>query len=433
MTLGWTLAALLLLTTVAAIVWGISSAWLAAQSPNADAGGFWAAFTGPVGDTLGPVLSTLAILVTVFVAVFWQPKQNRLEFDARQEQNRASQVDGWVAESTDGRRFGVVVSNDADAVVFDLDLLISQGNVDREVEVGIDREPRLPRGTWFIEFIPDVDTPAHWRAPVPVRESDGMEVTLDPLVDDKVRLPGQHVLRPHVPQSIGGNAQPYFVLKEMRYSLHDAAWQRDERGRPIAAGTLDLDEDQRRETAGRLVRQEQRDRAVSSARVDDELESLVRYVIEVLCRTLQPDIEDLYAEAIGRELLVDRHVLPHVASLTRPGTGGQFHLKLTAPSGSLLKLVPSKGAFPHVVFMTDQHGEARFVIGGRNAGGVIKQAGARTIGLKNAGDLTARTTKQWMSTAAERWKLIEVLRTMVSEAAKAQEVMDSEESHLRLG
>lgn len=412
---------MLLLTIVGVIVWGMCSAWQASRDSRADASSFWAAFTGPVGDTLGPVLSTLAILVTVFVAVFWQPKQSRAEWELKQEQNRASQVDGWVAESTDGRRFGVVVANDADAVVFNLDLVISreEEKTNPSGEIGLDREFKLPRGTWFIEFI-GAERPLHWRAPVPVRESEGMKVMLDPLDGDRVRQPTEHTLRPHVPQSTGGRARPYFVLSEMRYLLHDVAWKRDDRGRPVEVQVLDEAEEARRESAGRLIRWERHELATSSARVDNELESLLRHVIETLCRTGQPDIEDLYAAAIRNELHVDPDVLPGVASLFRPGKGGQIVLNLANPRGSQLKLIPSGGVFPQAVFMRDAT-DSKFLIGGKKADGVIKKAGARAIGRDNGGDLTSRTTVQWMSTEAEKWKLIRALRSMAVEAGKAQE------------
>lgn len=416
--LGWVLAALLFLSIVGVIGWGIGSAWIAAHSSQVEASEFWAAFTGPVGDTLGPVLSTLAILVTVFVAVLWQPKQDRLEYESRQEQSRASRIDGWVAESIDGRHFGIVVSNDADATIFALDLVIMRGENDHGDEVGIHRELRLPRGSWFIEFVPHENRPASWRAPVPVHNAGGMEVTLGPFEDDKARNPRQHVLRPHVPESAGA---PYYVLGEMRYLLHDVPWKRDDHGRAVPAGDLAPEENQRRENAGKRARQEQRDRTVSSARVGEELESLVRFVIEVLCRTDQPDIEDLYAESIRQELLVDSYVLPNVASLTRPSTGGQLHLNLRSPQGGLMKLVPSRDVFPKEVFMLRKNSEASFVIAGKNAGGVVKKAGAAVIGEKNAGDITSRTAMQWMRTESEKWKLIEVLRVMTTEAKKAQE------------
>ncbi|MFK4760558.1 hypothetical protein ACI3KS_06450 [Microbacterium sp. ZW T5_45] len=396
------------------------NAWAASQRSHADAREFWATFTGPVGDTLGPILSTLAILVTVFVAVLWQPRQTRAEWESQQEQNRASRVDGWIVESTDGRRLGVVVANDADAAVFDLDLIVADETDSLEttgLEVGMDREFKLPRGTWFIEFVFSDRMPLRWRAPVPVRVSDGMEVQLDPLEGDRVTRPQQHVLRPHVPQP----ARAYFVLREMRFSLHDVAWQRDDRGRPILAKPLKDDEEARREAAGASVRQEQRDRTISSARVDEPLESLLRYVIESLCRTQYPDIEDLYAAAIRNELRVDADLLPGVASIMRPSAGGQLHIALAHPRGSRLKLVPSGGVFPQAVFLQDASSQSVFTIDGKKAGGPIKRAGARAIGGENGGDLTARTSAQWMSSEAERWKLILALRLMVEEASRAQE------------
>lgn len=445
---GVALGALFLLAIGALILWLMATALIASNGRNADPSRFWAAFTGPVGDTLGPILSTMAILVTVFVAVWWQPRQNRLEWtekyntdraDLAKEQedartkgenaaavDRASKVDGWIAESSDGRRTGVVVENASDAVVFDLDLVVLRRDIEPTSEVGVDREFRLPRGVWFVEFAHRHDGALSWRAPVPVRGSDGMTVVLNPLgemtpdlsADEVDQAPAEYVLRPHVPQVIEGKVRPYFVL-QMRYGLHDQDWTRDEHGRPVKADPLSAEVEYRRVTAGNLVRQEQRNRAVSSRRVNSDLEALLRYTIEVLCRSQYPDVADLYEYAMHEDLKVDPEVLPGASYLKRPGNGGTLVVGLNSPAGATLVLAQSGSSFPQRVELMGREAGAKYYIGDKSADGVIAASGARVIGKNRATDIRGRAIAQWVGSEADRWKWINVMRAMVSEAKGA--------------
>lgn len=451
-TLGWLLTAALALALLGAIGWGMTSAAVASFYGRPASDEFWAAFTGPVGDTFGPLLSTLAILVTVFVAVWWQPKQNLAALKAQQRhdqdvwekqqedagltaelnaaKDRASKVDGWIAETTDAKRLGVVVSNDADAVVSDLDIVVHQEKLDAFVEAGIDREFKLPRGIWFIEFTPGSDQSLSWRAPVPVREADGMEVSLEPFVTQLPLLDNlaedtpahvRHVLRPHVAQTVAGKPMPYFVLHELRYFLHGQAWIRDERGRPENANPLSEGEDQRREDAGKLLREEQRDRAASSRRVDGDLETLLRYTVDVLCRTQSPEVRDLYAAAIGTELPVDQQVLPGVVSLNRPTKGGRLRLRLATPAGVSLVVMKSGDYFPHSIWLEGPNERVELTFKDKKAFELaIKRAGASVIGTKNASGLTGRTPLDWLRSDAEKWKWITALSAMTSKAQLVQ-------------
>lgn len=320
------------------------------------------------------------------------------------------------------------MSNSADAVVSDLDIVLHQKTDSPSTEVGVDREFTLPRGIWFIEFIPGRDRMLSWRAPVPVREADGMEVFLAPAqsravdVDNGNDEPASpsYVLRPHAKESVNGTPRPHFVIQELRYVLHGEAWKRDERGRPVKADPLPDDEEARRVTAGNLVREAQLNRALSSRRVNGDLEALLRYTIEVLCRTRYPDAADLYEDAMSADLKVDPEVLPGASYLRRPGTGGTLVLGLHEPSGATLVLAQSGDCFPQRVQLKEQGTGAQYYIGDKLADGVIAVAGASVIGKKRAFELRDRKTVQWIRTEADRWKWIHVMRTMVAEAQGSQ-------------
>ena len=259
-----------------------SSVYLAISTAVQAHGGktFWATLTGPIGDTfgglLGPILNTAVLAVTVWVAVYWQPAQERQRASAASEvqkgqdqaektrveeraaELRASQVVAWLAEApgTDKGFIGVVVINSSDSLAQDVDFdvatsyghnasTISRDASTGEVEsVALNRESLIPPGVWFYplqrsaeagseqtEYRPE-DAKLQWALPVPLGPAGARGLNSLTGASAATNAAGNlDSLRPHLPERIVGQDgvsrdAVHFTIEELRYTFHGQSWRR---------------------------------------------------------------------------------------------------------------------------------------------------------------------------------------------------------------
>lgn len=252
----------------------------------------WQDRTGPIGDTfgglLGPILSTGAIIVTVWLAIVRQPGDER----RASERDQAERIVAWVAETVPATEDtvpvqGVVLLNSGFSAAFDLDLILTMQPANR---VGSDPEPQtlaanrqsvVPPGTWFIPFDPnDPSTGIQWRQPVPV--VDGQVVKL------RVGTRGERRsfdLRTHTREVVVDNdaAEPrplsYYEVKATRFHHKGEVWWRDRRGELTTGDDAAPDAGWSEQVWGASATSPREQVAVRQLSTHDEVKKLVDKVI----------------------------------------------------------------------------------------------------------------------------------------------------------
>ena len=397
----------------------------------------WAEFTGPIGDTfggtLGPLLNALVLAATVWIAIFVQPAQvqrDRTDTEAREdglrirleEENRAAEVVAWIAETEDQRYVGVVVTNGADSVVHNVDIEVDASNADDALD--IDRETVVPPGTWFIPFKAvqgdlgeTVEGDLGWRLPVPVRQTDGMEVSLERLDTKNSESVAVLFLRPHLPGE-HGEALTYYRLSEFRYELHRTAWRRSDGGKAERADMLTDDEERRRNTVVGTVRSSSRIET-ASRRVGTDVERLIQYTFDEFCEpaALSAARDSRAKNPLRGPFAVREGALPGVESLERPTNGGRVQFNLSDPSDAHLWMAQVNDSYPATVRLRGPN-DLRFKIDGKRADGQVMKAGAEARRLPHAYQLP-RPAGDWLKTAESRQEWLTAVGKMVDRAASA--------------
>lgn len=424
----WVAACVLGLTFIASITLAIFA--VVARHDDYE---HWAALTGPIGDTfggiLGPILNAAVLATTVWVAVVWQPMQDRKRRDQEEEKrdqeerlDRASDVVGWVAETEDHSYYGVVVTNDADSLVRMVDIKVKVNHAPN-FRLRPDREESLPRGTWFIPFATNNGAlKPGWMLPVPVRESNGMRVEMNKLIADDSKPAADDILsevvelylRPHVREAHNGDDQPFFALDLFRYQLHGQDWVRTMDGRPQRT---EIDEEEKREYEGyaRTVRTSAQT-SVGWRRVTPAVDQLVNYTLDLL-RTDTVAAVDRSPEDLRKGIIVNQRILPGVTRISRP-QGGRLVLELKKPAHTRITLWGNREKYPDVSFTAEGQREVLFNES-KQPSAVIRRAAVDALDLgRNAGDLL-QDAKYWLSSEQTKAQWLIALRTMVERAAEA--------------
>jgi uncharacterized membrane protein len=418
----WVVASLLAVAFLSSIILAIVAAF--AQRGH---GQHWATLTGPIGDTfggiLGPMLNAAVLATTVWVAVYWQPKQDRKrreEADKRRDQeerlDRASDIVGWVAETEDHSYYGVVVRNDADSLVRMVDIKV-RANDAPHLALRPDREESLPRGTWFIPFATNAGVlKSEWMLPVPVREAHGMRVEMNKLVADaSVNEVVELYLRPHVRETQNGRDQPFFSLDLFRYQLHGQVWVRTMDGRPQRTGIGSVEES---EYAGyaRTMRTSAQT-SVGWRRVTPTVDQLVNHTLDLL-RTDNVAAADRSPADLRKGIDVNQSILPGVTRISRP-QGGRLVLELDEPIDTRIELWGKFEQYPEVSFASVRPHHHVVFEGAKQSSGQIRRAAVVADGLgKNAGDLL-QNAGDWLSSEQAKAQWLIALRAMVEKAAEA--------------
>lgn len=428
----WPVAAVVGLTavlivglTVVGVVFAVVT-FVTLVHTGADRTRHWAEITGPIGDTfggvLGPLLNALVLVTTVYIAVSFQPRWAEKVRLRVEEQRRAADVVGWIAETEDHRYIGVVVTNEADSVVHAVDIGVT---TDGGEAPDTDRETIVPPGTWFIPFkavqgdLGNTDAgDLGWRLPVPVRRADGMEVSLERLgANDDDPVVTTLFLRPHVPGE-RGEARVHYTLSEFRYVLHGRSWERTDEGRTVNADPLNADETVRRAGLAGKARGSARVET-ASRRVGEDVERLIQYTFDQLCdpgqleRARRPGVKNPLRGPLG----VREGALPGIDTMERPTNGGRVQFNLEEPADAHLWIAQVNDSYPATVRLRGAE-DARFLIDGRRADGLVAKAGAAVRGLSNGYEL-ARPAAEWLKTEKSRREWIQTLTQMVGTASRA--------------
>lgn len=203
---------------------------------------------GTIGDTfgglLGALVNTLLLATTLWLAVWRQPRIDRL----RAEEVDASRVIAWPAETyrpTNVERqgdpddepdyHGVVLANTSTSTIRNVDLKLtirrpsSNGEGAREPEFSTipgNRELIVPPGTWFIPLQSDENESSYeWKLPIPVDTDGKLQVSMRETQTYDLRT--QQLRESGGEMSAAGEA---FGVGFLRFSLDTRSWWRDATG-----------------------------------------------------------------------------------------------------------------------------------------------------------------------------------------------------------
>lgn len=423
-----------LLVLLVAVAW-----WMVASVTSALNGSHWSSATGTVGDTfggtLGPILSFVALVTTVFLALLWQPRKETKD----KAELRAESVVAWLAEThtrlngdaatKDAELLGVVISNGSESVIFTVDLIIERSS-DRferrqlstdlhgsladyvvppgpeapngsttgadgtptdsnspsddlsDALVHIDREALVPPGTWFLPWDDDV-SPIGWRLPVAVDTTGIPTVKLEET--DRSEL-ATYTLRPHLPET---NGKTHYVVSAIRYDLYGQRWKRAIDGRIARAGMWPAADEARFQNA-MMTR-----RAAVTSRFATHDE--VRHLVYTIMRSLSTAVPADESIPPNTKYEVDEGKLAGVVCVSRnQRTGVYLHLD----NGAVIRFAANSGMYPDRIdyykkYGPDEHNQSSRVLGPREHDSTTSKA--ITAAASRAVTTPARPATDWVN------------------------------------